>query len=174
MPDSSHPLNKPPVNRPTPEDVARCHAAGMSKNRTAETLGVSTRQVGYVADELGLSWSATSTAEAVAARKQRSELERLDIADSWRELARDSIDRALAEDDPSDRRRHALTAEAATRADLSIWKGVEPESEGDEAKQAFAALLVSLRSSFRTLDDTPVEELDPDGEFDGPEVDEPP
>ena len=158
------------TNRPTPEDVQHCFDAGMSRNRTAETLGVSTRQVDNVAEELGLSWSAEATAEAVAARKQKAEAERLDIADSWRELAVDSLTRALAEDDAGERRKFALTAESATRSDLAIWQGVEPEAEG-EAKQAFAALLVSLRSSFRTLDDTPVEEfLDDDEE----EVEEPP
>lgn len=146
----------------------------MSRNRTAQTLGVSTRQVDNVAAEVGLSWSATATAEAVAARKEQAELERLDIADSWRKLARDSVDKALAEDDAGERRKFAMTAESATRSELSIWQGVEPESEGDEAKQAFAALLVSVRDGFKTMDDTPVEELDPDGEFDEPEVDEPP
>lgn len=170
MPDSSHPLNKPPVNRPTPEDVARCHAAGMSKNKTAETLGVSTRQVGYVADELGLSWSAESVAEAVEARQQQAEAQRLDLADSWRELALDSVARALAEDDAGERRRHALTGEAATRSDLAIWRAVDPEPEGSQAAQEFAALLLSVRQGFTTLDATPVEEFMDDEE----EVEEPP
>lgn len=138
----------------------------MSRNKTAEVLGVSTRQVDNAAEELGLSWSSKATAEAVAARRQRAELERLDLADSWRELAVDSVGRALVEDDPGDRRRHAMTAEAATRSDLAIYsRGVEQTTEKDAEAENFAALLVSLRSAFRTLDATPVDELDPNGEF---------
>lgn len=156
------------VKRPDPEEVRHCHESGMSRNRTAAVLGVSTRQVDNVADEMGLSWSATATAEAVAARQQQAEAERLDLADSWRELAVESVGRALAEDDAAERRRHALTAEAATRADLSIWQGVEPEGQGNQAAEAFAALLLSVRQGFTTLENTPDEELDPDGEFDEP------
>lgn len=138
----------------------------MSRNRTAQTLGVSTRQVDNVAAELGLSWSSASTAEAVAARKQQAELERMDLADSWRELALDSVARALVEEDPGDRRRHAMSAEAATRSDLAIWgRGVEQTTEKDAAGEDFAELLIGLRRGFTLLEDTPLEELDPTGEF---------
>lgn len=138
----------------------------MSRNRTATVLGVSTRQVDNVAAEIGLSWSAHATAEAVAARRQQAELERLDLADKWRELALDSVDRALVEEDPGDRRRHAMTAEAATRSDLAIWgRGLAEVTEKDTAAENFAELLIGLRRGFSLLEETPLEEIDPTGEF---------
>lgn len=152
--------------RPDPDEVRHCHEAGLSRNRTAAALGVSTRQVDRVAEELGLSWSAKATAEAVATRRQKAELERLDLADKWRELALDSVDRALAEDDPGDRRRHAMTAEAATRSELSIWgRGLAEVTDKDTAAENFAELLIGLRRGFTLLEETPLEEIDPTGEF---------
>lgn len=163
---SARPSSKSSPARPDPNEVRQCHAAGMSRNRTATVLGVSTRQVDNVAAEIGLSWSSHATAEAVAARKQQSELERLDLADQWRELALDSVGRALVEDDPGDRRRHAMTAEAATRSDLAIWgRGLTEVTEKDAAAENFAELLVSLRRGWSLLEEAPLEEIDPTGEF---------
>lgn len=154
------------VRRPDPAEVRQCHAAGMSRNKTAEVLGVSTRQVDNVARELGLSWSSHATAEAVAARRQQAELERLDLADRWRELALDSVERALVEEDPGDRRRHAMAGEAATRSDLAIWgRGLTEVTEKDTAAENFVELLVGLRRGFTLLEETPLEEIDPVGEF---------
>lgn len=162
----AHPPEKSSGHRPDPHEVRQCHAAGMSRNRTATVLGCSTRQVDRVARELGLSWSSHATAEAVAARKQQAELERLDLADKWRELALDSVERALVEEDPGDRRRHAMTAEAATRSELAIWgRGLAEVTEKDAAAENFVELLVGLRRGFSLLEETPLEEIDPTGEF---------
>lgn len=93
-------------------------------------------------------------------------MDRAELAQKFRELALDSVDRALAEEDPGDRRRLAMTAESATRSDLSLLAASKDGEEDSEAAEKFAELLDSIRNGFDTLDDTPVEELDPDGEFD--------
>lgn len=148
----------------------------MSRNRTATVLNVSTRQVDNVAAELGLSWSSASTAEAVAARKSQAEGHRVELAELWLELALDSVGRALLEDDAGDRRRHAMTAEAATRSEIAIWSSLTPNTEKDTGAQAYAEMMLALRHSFAVLEDTPEEELDPTGEFDyyGTPAEEPP
>lgn len=173
---SVHQPGKSSVGRPDPDEVRHCHEAGMSRNRTATALGVSTRQVDNVAAELGLSWSSASTAEAVAARKAQAEGQRVELAELWLKLAVDSVGRALAEDDPGDRRRHAMTAESATRSEINIWSSLAPNTEKDTAAESFAELLIGLRKGFTLLDDLTVDDLDPKGEFDyyGTPAEEPP
>lgn len=151
--------------RPDPEDVKQLHASGEGRNSIARALGVSYRQVDRVARELGLTWNADATREASAARRTAAELDRAELAQKFRALALDSVDRALAEDDPSDRRRLAMTAESATRSDLSLLAANREGEEGSESAEQFAELLDSIRSGFDTIMDTPVEDPDLLGEF---------
>ena len=132
--------------RPDPEDVRRLHAAGESRNAVARALGVSTRQVDNVAAEIGVSWSAAATRDAVEVQRNTAETDRLELAKMWRDLARDSLARALVEGDTQDRRRLAGTAEAATRSDLAIWsRKIEGNHVEGGAGAEFEELVAQIR-----------------------------
>lgn len=154
-------------DRPDPEAVARLHAAGESRNSVARTLGVSTRQVDNVARELGLSWAGSLTREAVEAKRLAAEVERLELAGQFRRLAVESVELALVEEDPLDRRRHTMTASAAAQSDLAIWaRKVQGEQVEDKTGgEARFEVMDAIRVQFDELLATPVEELDPGGEF---------
>lgn len=156
------------VNRPDLEDVARLHAAGEGRNAIAATLRVSHRQVDNAARELGLSWSGEATREAVEARRQHAEVDRLELAGRFRLLAAESVELALVEEDPLERRRHVMTATAAMHADLSIWaRKIENYATSATGGEQWAELLESIRGqhveimgddgevigAFRTFDD---------------------
>lgn len=138
--------------RPDPQDVARLHAAGVSRNGTARALSVSTRQVDRTARELGLSWSRGATEDATAARRAAAEEERLELAAVLRRLALDSAARALLEPEAAARRSYTLTAEAAARSDLALWEATSTEGRAH-------AVLGRLQESFSLLDAAPLEGL---------------
>mgnify|MGYP001053752897 CR=1 FL=1 len=151
--------------RPHPEDVRRLHAAGESRNGTARALGVSTRQVDAVAAEIGVSWSADASRAAVETRRHTAEIERLELAAKFRAVAARALDRALTEDDTAEARRLTATAAEAARTDLHIWQRDIPGEDGEKGGEVFVELLDALRVGFETLDEMPVDELDPSGEF---------
>ena len=136
------------------EEVARLHAAGISRNKTAERLGVPTSRIDKAAEELGISWSSKRTEEAVAARRARAKERHLDMAERWGDLALDSLDRALEETDAGDRRRYAMSADTATRAELAIW-----ESLDERSTHSLTAVSIAVADAFATLDDLPIEDL---------------
>lgn len=155
---SVRPPEKKSGDRPDPEAVARLHAAGESRNSVARTLGVSTRQVDNVARELGLSWTGSLTREAVEAKRLAAEVERLELAGQFRRLAMESVELALVEEDPLDRRRHTMTASTAAQSDLAIWaRKVQGEHVEDTGGEVFEELLNAIRG-------TPVEVMGNDGE----------
>lgn len=138
------------------DEVARLHAAGVSRNKTAERLNVSTRQIDKAAETLGISWSAARTEEAVAARRARAKERHLEQAEKWGDLAMDSLDRALQETDPADRRRHALTAQVATQSELELWKQSLDVRAGHHN---LTTVTLAVADAFATLDETPLEDL---------------
>lgn len=152
----THPGDKKTGPRPDPVDVARLHAAGVSRNGTARALEVSTRQVDAVAAELGLSWSADAPAEAVAVRRSTAAIERLELAASFRRLAEDSLTRALAAETAAERRSFTLSATAAAQQDLAIHGALPPAEAGDDA----ANVMEKIAASLELLDAIPVEELE--------------
>lgn len=155
---SVRPPEKKSGDRPDPEAVARLHAAGESRNSVARTLGVSSRQVDNVARELGLSWTGSLTREAVEAKRLAAEVERLELAGQFRRLAVESVELALVEEDPLDRRRHTMTASTAAQSDLAIWaRKVQGEHVEDTGGEVFEELLNAIRG-------TPVEVMGNDGE----------
>lgn len=151
--------------RPDPDDVRRLHAAGESRNGTARALGVSTRMVDAVAAEVGVSWSADATRDAAETRRHTAEIERLELAAKFRAVAARALDRAIVEDDSAEARRLTATAAEATRTDLHIWQRDVPGEDGTTGGEPFVELLDALRVQFETLDEMPVDELDPSGEF---------
>lgn len=168
--------------RPAPEDVARLHAAGESRNSVARILGVTTRQVDNVAAEIGVSWSADATRDAVEVQRTTAEIERLELAGKFRALAARALDRALTEDDTTEARRLTSLAAEATRTDLHIWEREIAREDGTTGGEPFAELLDAIRGRPQTvmnddgeviaayrgmdgLDRIPVEALDPGGEF---------
>lgn len=155
---SVRPSDRKSGDCPDPEAVARLHAAGESRNSVARTLGVSTRQVDNVARELGLSWAGSLTREAVEAKRLAAEVERLELAGRFRRLAVESVELALVEEDPLDRRRHTMTASTAAQSDLAIWaRKVQGEHVEDTGGEVFEELLNAIRG-------TPVEVMGNDGE----------
>ena len=144
----------PPKKSVDLDEVARLHAEGVSRNKTAERLGVPTSQIDKAAETLGISWSAARTEEAVAARRARAKERHIDLAEKWGDLALSSLDRALDEDDPGDRRRLAMTADTATRAELTVW-----ESLDDRATHNLTAVTLAVADAFATLDEAPLDEL---------------
>lgn len=151
--------------RPAPEDVARLHAAGESRNSVARILGVSTRMVDNVAAEIGVSWSADATRDAVETRRHTAEVERLELAGKFRAVAARALDRALAEDDTTEARRLTATAAEAARTDLHIWERNITGEDGTTGGEVFVELLDAIRGNFDDLDAMPLDELDPDGAF---------
>lgn len=151
--------------RPDPEDVRRLHAAGESRNGTARALGVSTRQVDAVAAEIGVSWSAAATRDAVETRRNTAEVERLELAAKFRAVAARALDRALNEDDTAEARRLTAAAAEAARTDLHIAERNITGEDGAKGGEAFLEVMDALKVQFEDLDDMPVEVLDPNGEF---------
>lgn len=151
--------------RPHPDDVRRLHAAGESRNATARALGVSTRMVDTVAAEIGVSWSADATRDAVETRRHTAEVERLELAGKFRAVAARALDRALTEDDTAEARRLTATAAEAARTDLHIAERNVPGEDGTRGGEGVFELLDALRVQFDDLDATPVDVLDPEGEF---------
>lgn len=156
------PEKKTRGTRPSPDDVQRLYNAGEGRNAIARTLGVSQRQVSRVAADLGISWDQEASRDAAAARRAAAELDRADLAQRFRELALDSVDRAIKEDDPTDRRRLAMTAESASRSDLALHAANRDVEHSSSAAEDFSELLDSIRNGFDELDDMPVDQLDPD------------
>lgn len=151
--------------RPSPNDVKRLHAAGEGRNSIARTLGVSHRQVDAVAAELGLKFDKRATREAVEARRVAAEMDRAELGEKFRLLALDSVDRALAETDPGDRRRLAMTAQSATQSDLALHAAHQQGEQSGQAAEDFAELLDTIRGGFDTIMDADPEEFDPEGEY---------
>ena len=162
---STRPQERKWGQRPNPDDVRRLHAAGESRNATARALGVSTRQVDAVAAEVGVSWSADATRDAVETRRHTAEVERLELASKFRAVAARALDRAIVEDDTPEARRLTATAAEAARTDLHISERNIPGEDGTTGGEPFVELLDALRVQFETLDEVPVETLDPDGAF---------
>lgn len=151
--------------RPDPDDVRRLHAAGESRNGTARALGVTTRMVDAVAAEIGVSWSADATRDAVETRRHTAEVERLELAGKFRAVAARALDRAVIEDDTAEARRLTATAAEAARTDLHIWQRDIPGEGGAKGGEEFFEVMDALRVQFDDLDAMPVDVLDPDGEF---------
>lgn len=179
---STRPQERKWGQRPDPDDVRRLHAAGESRNGTARALGVSTRMVDAVAAEIGVSWSADATRDAVETRRHTAEVERLELAAKFRAVAARALDRAIVEDDTAEARRLTATAAEAARTDLHISERNVPGEDGTTGGEPFAELLDAIRGrpktvmdddgetiaafrDFEDLDEVPVEVLDPDGEF---------
>lgn len=151
--------------RPSPDDVRRLHAAGESRNATARALGVSTRMVDAVAAEVGVSWSADATRDAVETRRHTAEVERLELAGKFRAVAARALDRALNEDDTAEARRLTATAAEAARTDLHIAERNVPGEDGTKGGEGVFEVMDALRVQFDDLDAMPVDVLDPSGEF---------
>lgn len=151
--------------RPSPDDVRRLHAAGESRNGTARALGVSTRMVDAVAAEVGVSWSADATRDAVETRRHTAEVERLELAGKFRAVAARALDRALNEEDTAEARRLTATAAEAARTDLHIAERNVPGEDGTKGGEGVFEVMDALRVQFEDLDAMPVEVLDPSGEF---------
>lgn len=161
---STRPQERKWGERPNPDDVRRLHAAGESRNGTARALGVSTRMVDAVAAEIGVSWSADATRDAVETRRHTAEVERLELAAKFRAVAARALDRAIVEDDTAEARRLTATAAEAARTDLHIWER-NITGEDDTGGEVFVELLDAIRGNFDDLDAMPVEALDPEGAF---------
>ena len=140
---SIHPQKK--NNRPPPEHVEALHAAGISRNEIARRLGCTTRQVDNVARKLGISWDVSATRAAANARKQYAAATRDHMAERYRQLALDSLQRALDTQDANERRKYTAAAEAAIRADLALV-------DLSNKEEGMSLLLDVLQEQFRLID----------------------
>lgn len=131
----SQPNQYSPVKRPEPGDVQALYDAGYGRNEIARRLQVSSRQVDYVAKELGITFDQDLTGDAVAARVSRANEQRIELSDKLRRIAALELDGITSDQfDPNERKAMMTTAAIAVQRDLEIAKYIDEKFPNDPNK----------------------------------------
>lgn len=149
-------------DKSTDEAIRTCHSAGMSQQRTADSLSISRWQVRKASERMDLAWDTGATAEAAEAAAKHARIDRVGLLTRWQEVAHHQLDEFEGAELPDLKRNHLVMAGIATDKAIALARLsiTEPDESGmNEVAASFKLLGETIRQSVQA-EQAPIDPAD--------------